>query len=595
MCGIFGYFDKSKKNIEPSDIEKMGQVIRHRGPDDQGIYFFEGGAIGNQRLSIIDVAGGHQPFISQDGQVAVVQNGEIFNHIELAEELKEAGYRLTTTSDTEVILKLYEWLGIDFVSKLNGMFSIAIYDKRLDCVFIIRDRVGVKPMYMYQSGSQTFFASEIKSFYPIGLNKSVSLEAINHYLSFNYIPLPWTIYKNVKHVMPGTYIKLTRHGETTVRWWNLADRDISTRSEREWIDLITSTLSDAVRIRLRADVPFGAFLSGGLDSSTIVSLMSQFHKQPIKTYCIGFENPKYDESRFAEDVAKQFKTTHKSEKFTVSMIDLWSKAMYHCDQPHGDISFIPTYKVSELAAKEVKMVLTGDGGDELFAGYEKYANFFSTDVAKADKPTFEENYFNNISLLQEEVKQGLFNSNLKNSLKDSHSNLIMNELYRNSQHMDRVNQALYIDTMQLLPGNNLVKADRMGMAASLEARTPFLDYRLVELAFSMPGEMKLKGFETKYILKKAVEPLIGKDLTYRKKQMFTVPVGDWFVSDLSKYCHNHLLGESSLSKQLFNSNVIEGMLSRHVGGHANYTRELRALLALEHWAQSVDITLENIF
>ncbi len=594
MCGIFGYLNTTGQSLDADQIHQMGSVLKHRGPDDQGIHFFQNGALGNQRLSIIDIQGGHQPFVSKDGQIVVVQNGEIFNHIELAEELKKSGVQFDTQSDTEVILRLYEKYGIDFVSRLNGMFSIAIYDGRIKSTFIIRDRIGVKPLYLFRDGANIFFASEIKAFFSVGLRKKISLQALDLFLSFNYIPLPYTIYNDVQHVMPGHYLKISSQGISEVQWWDLAARETSQRSEASWIEELQYLLSDAVRLRLRADVRFGAFLSGGLDSSAIVALMAKHLQSPVRTFCIGFDDPKYDESPYAEEVAKKFKTQHILDIVSPNMLSIWQKVMYHCDQPHGDMSFLPTYRVSELAAGHVKMVLTGDGGDELFGGYEKYMNFFNGPLAVEPEQQFQQKYFNNISLMDTSFKNYLYSSNIISKINMNASFDLAKNLYAKSSHWDRINQALYIDTMQLLPGNNLPKADRMGMAVSLEARTPFLDYRITELAFSMPGRMKVGETQTKYLLKKAVSPLIGDTLAYRKKQMFTVPVGDWFRTTLSEYCYEHLIKKNSVSKILFKEESINQMLKAHINGSANYTREIRAMLAIEHWAHAFDIKSDEI-
>lgn len=595
MCGIFGYFDKNGKGLERSSVEKMGRALHHRGPDDQGIFFEKAMAIGNQRLSIIDIAGGHQPFVSDDGNVAVVQNGEIFNHIELAEELKRDGFACRTHSDTEVLLRLYERDGIDFVSRLNGMFAIAIYDKKQDAVYLVRDRAGVKPLFVHEAAGIFSFASEIKSLIDLGIPKKIDAEAINHYLSFNYVPPPFTIFKDVYHLMPGHWVKVTRGGERkTVKWWNLAENEVKTDSEANWQREIMATLDDAVRLRLRADVPFGAFLSGGVDSSTVVGLMAKHMNQPVQTFSIGFDDPRFDESPYAQAAAKRFSTNHISEIVAPNMLDLWEKAMYYCDQPHGDISFLPTYRVSSLAVKHVKMVLTGDGGDELFAGYEKYQTFFKSDSPDLSVERFRQEYFKNISLFSEADKKNLFSRELRSKITGSDSFDIVNTLFEESKHWDRINQALYIDMQLLLPGNNLVKPDRMGMAVSLEARTPFLDYRMMNLAFQMPGDLKLKDGETKYIFKKAASPLIGSDLAYRKKQMFTVPVGEWFKKELASYCREMLLSPNSISARIFNKDVIENMLAGHISGKANYTREIRALLSIEHWAHAFELSADHL-
>lgn len=585
MCGIFGYYHRDGRSLDAQVLASMGEAIRHRGPDDRGVYATKGMAIGNQRLSIIDLQGGHQPFVSDDGQIIVVQNGEIFNHIELAQELARSGHPCRTHSDTEVLLRLYESEGMGFLHKLNGMFAFAIIDKREQAMYIVRDRIGVKPLYVHDDGRQLTFASEIKSILKAGMPKpAMDKEALHHYLSFNYVPAPYTMYEGIKHLMPGNALKVTRDGSETWRWWNLADvQPVHGRSEADWIEEFNAIIDDAVRLRLRCDVPFGAFLSGGVDSSTVVGLMARHMTEPVKTFCIGFHDPRYDESSFAQAAADRFGTQHTMERVDPDMLDLWPMATYHCDQPHGDVSFLPTYRVSELAVRDVKVVLTGDGADELFAGYEKYKDFFEQqDIGGMDDKTFQRNYFNSISLFNSSEKKNIYGTEMKIMANEIDSFEVAKPWFDEVPHQDRINQALFLDMQLLLSGNNLVKPDRMGMAASLEARTPFLDYRMMEFAFRMPGKLKLKGNQTKYIYKKAVAGLIGSELAYRKKQMFTVPVGDWFRQEKSRYCSKQLDKLLNINR-FINTKKVNELLSKHMDGKENNTREIRALISLSHW------------
>lgn len=583
MCGIFGYFDRASQSMPAAQLSAMCTALSHRGPDDSGTQSGSGYAIGNTRLSIIDLAGGHQPFVSDDGDIAVVQNGEIYNYVELAQTLRGTPYECRTSSDTEVLLRLYERDGMKFLPQLNGMFAIAIYDRRRNAVFLVRDRVGVKPLFIYDDGQRVTFASEIKSILAATGPRPTDAEGLHHYLTFNYVPPPFTMFAGVRHVMPGTYLEISTSGIKTTRWWDLSAVAPIEQGEAEWIDELMSLLDDAVRIRLRADVGFGAFLSGGIDSSTIVGLMSRHMAQPVRTFSIGFDDPRYDETEFAQAVARRFATSHTSQRVDPQMLDLWPKATYYCDQPHGDVSFLPTYKVASMAAKHVKMVLTGDGGDELFAGYDKYRDFFTPAVDDLEDAAFKRRYYENISLFDDRTKPLLFAPTAQPSA-DSYD--LVSALFDQVPHWDRINQALYIDMQLLLPGNNLVKPDRMGMAVSLEARTPFLDYRMVELAFRMPGRLKLREGVTKWLLKKAVTPLIGVDLAYRKKQMFTVPVGEWFRNELRDYCSEHLGPESFFRRSGILSDIGTTALAKHVAGEQNNTREIRALIALDHWASA---------
>ena len=590
MCGIFGYWDRRQQALGDDALRGMAQALLHRGPDDEGIHHRpqRGVAIGNRRLAIIDLGGGHQPFVSDDGQIAVVQNGEIFNHVELAAELRAQGVQLRTHSDTEVILRLYEREGIACLRRLNGMFAIAIDDAREDALYLARDRIGVKPLFVQDDGQRMLFGSEPKALWPAlgGRKPGMCLEAIHHYLTFNYIPAPWTAYEGVRHVMPGTWQKVTRGRHVqTQRWWSLAVQHEQDHRFDAWAEEFMALLDDATRIRLRADVPFGAFLSGGVDSSTIVGLMARHVKEPIKTFCIGFEDPRYDESAFALQAAQRFGCQHTSEVAELNMLARWPQVLHHLDQPHGDASFMPTLRVSELAAKHVKVVLTGDGGDELFAGYDKYAQFFARpDALALPQAAFERSYFDSISLFSPEAKAALYRPEVRAQLASIDSfSAAAQPWFAEAQHFDRINQVLCLDMQLLLSGNNLVKPDRMGMAVGIEARTPFLDWRMMEFAFRSRGATKLSASgDKKHWFKRAAVPLIGEDLAYRKKQMFTVPVGEWFKGELHGWLRDTLNSSEPIG-ELFEPAVVTAMLNQHREGTGNFTRELRALTALALW------------
>jgi asparagine synthase (glutamine-hydrolysing) len=462
---------------------------------------------------------------------------------------------------------------------------------RQDAMYLVRDRIGVKPLYVADDGQRMLFASEIKAILPVwGRSQTldnVDLEAIHHYLSFNYIPAPWTIWKGVRHVMPGTWMRFDRKGVQTHRWWSLAAQSEKDHAFGDWAEEFMAILDDATRIRLRADVPWGAFLSGGVDSSSIVALMARHVQQPVKTFCIGFADPRYDESPFAQLAATRFGCDHVSEIAELNMLDRWPQVLHHLDQPHGDASFMPTLRVSELAARHVKVVLTGDGGDELFAGYDKYGAFFAHQGVDAlDDAAFRRQYFDSISLFAPGAKQALYQPAVARRMAGIDSlQVAAQPWFDEAAHFDRINQALYLDMQLLLSGNNLVKPDRMGMAVSIEARTPFLDWRMMEFAFRSRGSTKLSGGDKKHWYKKAAAALIGDDLAYRKKQMFTVPIGEWFRHESQAWLRETLQG-SDLLRDTFNAPVIGAMLEQHVSGAANFTRELRALAALALWEKS---------
>ncbi len=575
MCGIFGYFNLEKESIDNDCILRMGQKLKHRGPDDEGKFISEGILLGNRRLSIIDIKGGKQPFYSNDRKIVIVQNGEIYNHIELADEVKLRGNPCMTNSDTEVLLRLYELDGISFLNKLNGMFSIAIYDHRFEELILARDRIGVKPLFYFKEKNKIIFASEIKSILQ-SFNKKppISIKGISHFLSFGFVPLPYTIYEDIFHVMPGEFISFSKKELNKEKWWDLSKvMPQNARKESDWIEEFNFLIKDSTRLRLRSDVPFGAFLSGGVDSSTIVGLMSEINDLPVKTFSIGFSNPKYDETEFAIYASKRFGTEHEYKIVEPDMLDLWPTSIYFCDQPHGDISFLPTLKVSEIAKKKVTVVLTGDGGDELFGGYEKYIDNTNYDL---------KNYFKNITIFDDDEKIKIANINHSDSFH------FFKKIEQEVNHQDYLNKKLYLDMKTLLPGNNLVKPDRMGMAMSLEARTPFLDYRIIELAFRIPGGLKIKNNETKYIYKKAVRNLIGDKLAFRKKQMFTVPVGEWFKEKKYNFCKERIRNLQEKT-DFINANYINQLLDDHLKGTRNCTREIRTMISLSHWIDQYEV------
>jgi asparagine synthase (glutamine-hydrolysing) len=583
MCGIFGYFGFTSQSLSDSVVEAMGNVIDYRGPDGMGYYHENSRALGNQRLAILDIAHGQQPFYSDDGKIVVVQNGEIFNHVELAQSLEGGPLECQTTCDTEVILRLYQKYGIDFISMLNGMFAISIYDKSIDKMYLIRDRVGEKPLYFYQDKEKLAFGSEIKSILETGVSRELNHKALDSYITYNYVVPPLTMFEGVQHVMPGTYLAISNDGVEETTWWDVSRVQPEQQEESSWIRQLNDTINDATKIRLRSDVPFGAFLSGGVDSSSVVGYMTRNLDKPVKTFSIGFHDERYDESPYAQQAAERFSTEHVCEKVEANLLNLWSKATYHCDQPHGDVSFMPTYKVAELASREVKMVLTGDGADELFAGYDKYKSFFASPISELSDSDFQMQYLESISLFPRNAKTSLYSDEMSKAVSGFNAHEHAIELFSQVSHQDRVNQALYIDTKLLLPGNNLVKPDRMGMAVSIENRAPFLDYRMIELAFSIPGGLKLNQGETKYIFKKSVSGLIGHELAYRKKQMFTVPIGEWLKLELKELVEDLLFSEKARSRGLFEQQYVRDLYESHCSNQSNNTREIRALMAIELW------------
>lgn len=588
MCGIFGGFSFGRGEASPAVLDAMARSIGHRGPDARGCFVDDDAALGNCRLSILDLSdASNQPLLSDDGEIVVVQNGEIYNFIELRDELKGLGARFDTSGDTEVILRAYEAWGPGFVTRLNGMFAIAVYDKSRRVLRLYRDRLGVKPLYLSggTGGSALWFASEIKAILATGCEIKPDLSALAQYFALNYIPQPATAFEGIRHLEPGCMAEIDAVGGVQIsRYWDLASvRPQADMAEADAIEGILSLLDDATRIRMRSDAAFGAFLSGGLDSSTVVGFMSRHAREPVTTYSMGFDDPRYDETEFALSAAERFGTIHKTRRMSDESTSRWPRFIWHCDQPHGDVSFIPTDQVSGMAAQDVKMVLTGDGGDELFAGYEKYLDVFPGGRTDHLVKGWEDDFVRRSGLLVGDQAGELLSGDLRQIYSDANPHRALSDQIRRVPDQDPINRVLLAETLTLLPGNNLVKPDRMAMANSLEVRSPFLDYRLAEFAFSIPGHFKLRGGETKAILKDAVEPMLGRALTRRSKQMFTVPVGEWFRQKLAHYCREMLLDGRLGARGLVNENTIREMLTSHISGTGNYTRQLRALISLEIW------------
>ena len=569
MCGIFGFFSFQAEELKKIDsrMQSMMCALAHRGPDDSGYFVNDHVGLGNTRLAILGIGNGHQPMFSKDGTVVVVQNGEIYNYIELQSDVG----RLETNCDTEIILKMYEKYGVNFVSRLNGMFAIALYDQKIDTLFLYRDRIGEKPLYIYDSGDVLFFSSEIKPILYTNGRFKMNYAALDSLLTFNYVVPPMTMYENVRHLLPGHGCVIRRNRNVSLfRWWDLSDIEPNeSLQEKDCVALFQDLLRRSVKLSLASEVPYGAFLSGGVDSSSVVGYMSQISPKPVETFSIGFDDIRFDESIYAEEAARRFGAVFHLKKQSSNVEKDWYRAIWHCEQPHGDFSFIPTLLVSEWAREHgIKVILTGDGGDELFGGYEKYLGALSGQDFETSFAVFQNKDKKTLTF-------GKFNDDL--------SNTIIQRCFKKFEKQDKINQLLAFDTCYLLPGNNLVKPDRMGLAAGIEARSPFLDYRMVEFAFAMKGEFKIKEKTTKYIYRKAVKDLIGEHLAYRTKQMFTVPVGEWFRISLKSFAYELLNRRGGIIREILNLEFVNHMFQMHCEGRANYTRQIRLLLALQIW------------
>lgn len=580
MCGVFGLWLHNGQSPDTSTLERMVQSLHHRGPDGHGFVSHAYGAVGNTRLAIIDVAHGKQPFSCTSGRVHVVQNGEIYNYIELKAELEALGAHFFTNSDTEVLLQGYLQWGDDFVDRLRGMFAIAVFDERAQKLTLWRDHIGMKPLYYAAQQNGVMFASEIKAILAAGMQAKPNLTALHHFLSFNYVPSPYTAFEGILELPAGCKLTITPNQITCDKWWQLgASSPMIPASEDEVCDQLRELLRSSTALHLRSDVEVGAFLSGGVDSSCVVGVASTLVNHPIKTFSIGFDDARYDESVFANEAATRFGTEHTINIANPNMIEGWPHAVFFCDQPHGDVSFMPTHEVAKLARTKVKVVLTGDGGDELFAGYDKYVDFAKDDFTTG----WQQRYFERTSLLTHNEKMALYSDDMRRRFADLHSFDITKDWQSTYASCEPMQQILAFDSTYLLSGNNLIKPDRMSMAASLEGRMPLLSREMIDFAFALPMHMKLRDGTTKYILKKAFAPLIGEHLAYRKKQMFTVPIGDWLRTSLAPLMQ-HLLGSNQFAARgLFEQRNVNAMMQAHIKGTENHTRILRALMAIELW------------
>ncbi|MEO1273886.1 MAG: asparagine synthase (glutamine-hydrolyzing) [Pseudomonadota bacterium] len=581
MCGIFGII-RREGPPQRAALEAMQAALIHRGPDAQGIDIAGRVGLGNVRLSILDLSpAGDQPVFSDDGRIALIQNGEIYNYVELREELSALGAQFRSTGDTEVLLRAFEQWGPDFVTRLQGMFAIAVHDRRTDAVWLYRDRIGVKPLYIAERPEGVYFASEIKAILAAGVPAAPDLGALASILGPGFIPPPRTAFEGIAHVPPATRLKIGARIEST-RYWRLEDVQPEDMTAEEAAEATLALADDATRVRLRSDAPFGAFLSGGVDSASVVGLMSRHMAEPVHSFSIGFDDPRFDETPHAEAAAARFGARHHAEMAEPDIVALWPRFIWHCDQPHQDVSFMPTDLVSRLARRRVKMVLTGDGGDELYGGYTKYTGLFP---GGAGHEGWEDDYARSLMVADDAQARGLFTGAMAEAWAGQDIMAPVRGAVTSAPHQDPINRVLIGDVTLLLPGNNLVKPDRMSMANSLEVRSPYLDYRLAELAFRIPGHLKLAGGRTKAVLKEAVRPLIGDALTDRAKQMFTMPIGEWFKDALAPYCREILLDGRMGARGWVDEAAARALVEAHLSGAANHTRQVRALISLEIWAR----------
>jgi len=610
MCGIVGVLDRGRKPVSKSLLVRMNEQLVHRGPDDDGYWLDGHVGLAMRRLSIIDLAGGKQPLCSEDGQVVTVYNGEIYNFPELRKGLISRGHVLRTECDTEVIPHLYEEKGDAFVHYLNGMFAIALWDRARQRLLLIRDRLGIKPLYYTQANGQILFGSELKSLVAADIDRTVSKEALYHYLTYGYVPAPLTIYENVFKLLPGHLAIGTDGGLEIKRYWDVKPKEGEVRGEEEWLEQLEELLLDAVRLRLISDVPLGALLSGGVDSSLIVAMMARCSRNRVKTFTIGFDEASYDEAKYARTVAERFGTDHHELVVRPQVADHFEKIVLQYDEPFADSSAIPTYFVSKMAREHVTVALSGDGGDELFAGYDRYVDFFRKRPLYCIPAPIRRCTF---GLLGRLLPFGTRGKRFLLSLaldpmtdyvtgRDWISNraLISTDLtpvnndldtmqiagaYINAHYPSELDALCMHDLKLYLPDDILTKVDRMSMAVSLEVRVPFLDYRLVEFAFGLPARLRLRGRMGKYLLKRLLERYLPVKHVYRTKQGFAVPLGKWFRDELREPLHDMLSPRMIRNVGLFNPRIIQRIVDMHMTGKWDFSGKIWQVLVAQTWGQ----------
>ena len=608
MCGIVGLFDlKGQRAFNRELLNDMNNSQTHRGPDESGLHLEAGVAFGHRRLSIIDLSSGQQPLFNHDKSIVVTYNGEIYNFKDLRKELEEAGHQFVTHCDTEVIVYAWAEWGEACVERFRGMFAFALWDRNKQQLFMARDRLGIKPFYYsILPDGQFIFSSELKALkiHP-ELPKEIDPYAVEDYFSYGYIPEPKTIYKSVYKLAPGYCLLLTPNmkGEPTPRqYWDVPFKAHEKMDEREAGEELLRRLKDAVDIRMEAEVPLGAFLSGGVDSSAIVAAMAGLSEKPVNTCSISFGDPKFNETQYAQIVADQYKTNHRVEQVDPEDFTLIDKLVGLYDEPYADSSALPTYRVCELAKKEVTVVLSGDGGDEHLAGYRRYKwhlieekmrailphsvrrplfGTLGTVYPKLDwmpkifrgKSTFEslsrdpiEGWLHTVSIFGDKQRHKLFSSQMRADLDGYQSVDVLRAYAANAPTDHPMSLVQYLDMKTYLVGDILTKVDRASMAHSLEVRVPLLDHKLVEWMSGLPPELKLKNGEGKYIFKKALETQLPKDILYRKKMGFSIPLGSWFKGPLKERVKDSLLSDDFLDNGYFNADFIRRKVKQHNTG-----------------------------
>ncbi len=632
MCGITGaVWTSPEKAIEQDTLKRMIEVLRHRGPDEEGAHTAElrvrsgygplpGVALGHRRLSIIDLAGGQQPMANEDGSVWVVFNGEIYNYRDLRRRLEGAGHRFRTHSDTEVLVHLYEDVGLKLPEHLNGMFAFAVWDAAGGRLLLARDRLGQKPLVYRLESGRLLFASELKSLLELpGVPRRLNPQALDAYLAYQYVPHPWTIFQGIAKLPPGHY-GVYEGGQWDVRpYWQPDFNVEEDRPAEEYAQRLRELMTSAVELRLQSEVPLGAFLSGGIDSTIVVGLMQRLCDRPVRTFSIGFPVPEYDETRYARLVAEHFGTEHEEFRVEPNAVDVLDKLVWHYDEPFADSSAIPTWYVSELTREHVTVALSGDGGDELFAGYPRYravhwasrfdrlpawlrrvaaGRFWRWLPASPRYKSFlrrlkrfmgslhhlpARRYLEWIAIFNEPQRAELYTDEFLATLPDVDPLEFLEDARARSPERDPVTSISLADLVTYLPCDLMTKVDIASMAHGLECRQPFLDYRVVELAARMPLARKFHQGRGKRILLETFADLVPKAVRRRPKMGFGVPLDHWFRGPLAGFAREVLLDRRTLDRGFFRPEVVTRLLEDHVAGKTDASYRLWALLFLELW------------
>ncbi|HOK41260.1 MAG TPA: asparagine synthase (glutamine-hydrolyzing) [bacterium] len=622
MCGICGVYSKSEKiNIEL--FKRMTNELEHRGPDEFGFYFDDKIALGHRRLSIIDLSTGKQPMHNEDESIYIVYNGEFYNFQDYISFLQNKNHILKTKSDTEIILHLYEEYGIKVLEKIRGMFSFAIWDKNQDLIFLARDRIGKKPLYYTFQNDKFYFASELKALVKDpSVKREISNQSIDLYLTYQYIPAPYTIYKDIYKLGPAEYI-LVKNGKLIKKeryWENYKGTNYNIKYE-EAKEQLKELLFESVKLRLISDVPIGAFLSGGIDSSIITAIMAKISNKQIKTFSIGFEEADYNEIEYARLVAKKYNTDHKEFIVKPDAIQMIDKLAYFYNEPYADSSALPTYYVSKMTSQFVKVALNGDGGDELFAGYYRYSaikflnlinkNFLLKPLVKVAASVIPKSGFNNRRIIQirnflkrinlpefdairtlmlyfdDETRNRIYSDEFKKSISYEQNYNFLKSAFDKFQNANNiVQQIMLMDQITYLPDCLLVKVDIATMMNSLEGRAPILDYKVIEFANSLPNDFKLKGFDRKYIFRDTFKDLLPPEIFERGKMGFGVPLFHWFRNELKDLAYDVILNGHFIKNNYFKKEEVKKILDAHINKTENNAFKIWTLLMLEKWYEA---------